>query len=139
IGQAQDQKLRSLDGLGVLIQRRSGLLNDEIGHLHIYFARKLNELGAEVVFFRFPRKVERIDRDAVTAEAGSWIERLETEWLCFRRIDYLVNIDAHSHAKLLQFVYQRDVDAAVDVLKELRHLGCSRAADSNDSPEDRAV
>jgi hypothetical protein len=40
-----------------------------------------------------------------------------------------------SQAEQLQFVDQRDVDAAVDILQQLGHLGHSRRGDGNRAME----
>ena len=75
----------------------------------------------------------------MAAEPGAGIEGLEAEGLGFGRVDDLVNVDAHAHAQLLELVDQRNVDAAVDVFKQLGHLGNGGAADRHDAAEDRAV
>jgi hypothetical protein len=71
----------------------------------------------------------------VAAQAGTGIEGLEAEGLGPGRVDDLVNIDSHSHAQLLQFVDEGDVDAAVDVFKQFGHLGNSGAADMHHTVE----
>ena len=75
----------------------------------------------------------------MAAEAGAGIEGLEAEGLGLGRVDDFVDVDAHAHAKLLELVDQRDVDAAIDVLKQLGHLGDGWAADRHDAAEDGAV
>ena len=75
----------------------------------------------------------------MAAQAGAGIEGLEAERLCLGRVDDFVDIDAHPHAELLELVDQRDVDAAVDVFKQLGHLGDRGAADLDDAAEDGAI
>jgi hypothetical protein len=79
--------------------------------------------------FGFPRKIEGVDGDAVAAQAGAGVEGLEAEGLGFGGVDDFVDVDAHLHAELLEFVDQGDVDAAVYVLEELGHLGYGGRAD----------
>jgi len=115
------------------------MLDDEVGHVGIDFAGQFDEASAEVVFLGFPGQIKGVDGDAVTAEAGSGIEGLKAEWLGLGCVDDFVNIDAHAHAELLELVDQRDVDAAIDVFKELGHLGDGGAADGDYTTEDGTV
>ena len=115
--------------LGCSLRRVGDLLDDEVGHVGVDFAGQLDEAGAEVELLGLPGEIEGVDGDAVAAEAGAGIEGLEAEGLGFGRVDDFVDVDAHAHAELLELVDQRDVDAAVDVLKQLGHLGDRGAAD----------
>ena len=58
----------------------------------------------------------------MAAEAGTGIEGLEAEGFGLGSVDDFVDVDAHAHAELLEFVDQGDVDAAIDVFEELGHL-----------------
>ena len=80
-----------------------------------------------LIFARLPGQVERIDRDAMPAQPRPGIEGLEAEGLGLRRVDDFPDVDAHPVETDLEFVDQRDVDAAEDVLEQLRRLG--RAAE----------
>ena len=139
VGQAQHQDLRSLEGFGAVVERGGGLLNHEVGHGGVDFAGQLDEAGAEVELLGLPGEIEGVDGDAVAAQAGAGIKGLEAEGLGLGRVDDFVDVDVHLHAQLLEFVDQRDVDAAVDVFKQLGHLGRSRAADLDDAAEDGSV
>ena len=75
----------------------------------------------------------------MAAEAGTGIEGLKAEGLGFGGVDDFVDVDAHLHAELLELIDQGDVDAAIDVFKELGHLGDGGRADWNDFAEDAAV
>ncbi len=70
---------------------------------------------------------------------GAGIESLETERLGLRCVDYFVDIDAHAHAELFEFVDQGNVDAAINVFEQLGHFGDRRAADGHDTAENGPV
>ena len=123
----------------MLVERVGDLLDDEVGHVGVDFAGQLDEAGAEVELLGLPGEIEGIDGDAVAAEAGAGIEGLEAEGLGFGGVDDFVDVDAHAHAELLELVDQRDVDAAIDVFKQLGHLRDGGAADGHDAAEDGAV
>ena len=82
-----------------------------------------------VVLARLPREVERVERDAVAAEARARIERLEAVRLRLCRLDDLPDVDAHAVADDGHFVGEADVDVAVRVLEQLLHLRDGRGAD----------
>jgi hypothetical protein len=67
------------------------------------------------------------------------MERREAERLRRRRVDHLPHVDPHAIEEDLQLVHERDVDAAVGVLEDLRGLGDARRADGDDALDDRAV
>src|SRR5215469_12286782 len=96
-----------------------------VRHVRVNFAGEFDEARAEIPLFGLPRKVERIDRDAVSAEAWSGIERMEAERLGGCSFDDFPDIDAHTKRQQFQFVDQCDVDTAVDVFEKLRHLRSS--------------
>ena len=58
---------------------------------------------------------------------GPGIERHEAERLGLGRVDHLPDVDAHGVVDHLQFVDERDVDGAEDVLGELDRLRRLRA------------
>src|SRR5579864_959464 len=136
---AQDQDFRSVQSFAVAIQSRCRRRHHVVRHVQVDFARQFNEASVEVVLLSFPGKIERVDRNAVTAESRSGIKRMETERLRRRRRDYLPDIDAHPHAQHLEFVYQGNIHAAVDVLEQLGHLGRSGRRYRHRAVEDSAV
>ena len=89
-------------------------------------------------FSRLPGQIERIDRNAVPAQARPGIERHEPEWFCLRCGDHFPDVDAHGRVNDFQFIYEGDVDAAENVLEKLgsfrntarrnRHDGLDRPA-----------
>src|SRR5271170_818657 len=95
-------------------------------HRLIDLSRQLDEPRIEVVLLRLPAQIERVDRDAVSAQPRPRIKRMEAERLRRRRIDHLPYIDAHAQRKDLQLIHQRDIYAAIDVLQQLRHLRYAR-------------
>ena len=123
----------------LLVEAGGDLLDHKVGHGRVDFAGQLDEAGAEVELLGLPREIERIDGDAMAAQAGAGIKGLKAEGLGLGRVDDLVDVDAHAHAELLELVDQRDVDAAVDVFQQLGHLGDRGAADRHDAAEDGAV
>ena len=86
-----------------------------------------------------PCEIERIDWDAVAAQAGPWIERLKAERLCLRGINHFPDVDAQSVVKDLQIVDQRDVDRAIRIFKDFAGLGNFQRRDANDFFDDGAV
>src|SRR5665213_697327 len=139
VGHAKDQDLRVFDRLAVFVESGGQVLQDEVGHAQVDLASQLDEACAEVELTGLPREIKRVYGDAMTAQTGAGIEGLEAEWLGFGRVNHLVDVDAHSHAQLLQLVDQGNVYAAVDVFKQLCHLRRRRAADLNHATKDRAV
>ena len=111
------------DLLRAVVQRLRDQRAAEVRHVVVDLARELDEARREVELARLPREVEGIDRDAVAAEAGAWLERREAERLRRRRVDHFPDVDVHAVAELRELVDERDVDGAVDVLEQLRQLG----------------
>ena len=75
----------------------------------------------------------------MAAESGTGVEGVEAEGLGLGGVDDFMDVDPHAHAKLLQLVDEGDVDAAVDVFKQLGHFGNGGAADGHDAAEDGSV
>ena len=105
------------------VERPRDLVEAEVGHVLVDLPGQLDELGVEVVLPSLPGEVERVDRQAVTAEAGAGLEAHEAERLRGGGVDDLPDVDAHAVAELRQLVDQRDVDGAEDVLEQLGQLG----------------
>src|SRR5579859_3384095 len=104
------------------IQSVGELVDDEVGHVDVDFAGEFNEPCAKIKLPCFPREIERINGNAVASEPGARIEGLKAEGLGLGRVDDFVDVDSHAHTKLLEFIDQGNVDAAVDVFKQLGHL-----------------
>ncbi len=88
---------------------------------------------------RDPGQVERIDRDAVAAQAGPGIERLEAERLGLGGLDHLPDVDPHPVVEDLQLVDQGDVHGPVGVLEDLAGLGDLGAGDGHDPDHDPGI
>ena len=110
-----------------------------IWHRDVDFASQFDETRAEIPFLGLPRQVKGIDRDAVSAQAGSGIEGLETERLGGCCVYHFPDIQAHAQAQQLQFIYQGDIHASVNILQQLGHLRCCRRGDAHGAAEDRTI
>src|SRR5581483_1647844 len=97
--------------------------NHVIRHGHVDFAGELDEAGAEVKLLGLPGEVERINWDAVSAQARSGVEGVKTERLGGCGLDDFPDVQPHAQAEHLQFVHQGDVDAAINILQQLGHFG----------------
>ena len=78
----------------------------------------------KAVLSGFPGEVVWVQRDAVSAQTRTRVERLEAVWFGFGCVHNLPHADAHFVAQLVD---QTDVDVAVGVLQNLLHLGNCRA------------
>ena len=96
-----------------------------IRHIGVDFAGELDKTSAKIPFLSLPRKVKRIHGNAMSAQPGAGIKRMKAKWLGGSGVDYFPDIDAHSQTQQLEFIYERDVYAAVDVLQKFGHLGDS--------------
>ncbi len=75
----------------------------------------------------------------MTTQAGSGIEGMKAERLGGSGFDDFPNIQIHAQAEHLKLVDQSDVDAAVNILQQLGHLGRGGRGDGNGAMEDRTV
>ena len=66
-----------------------------------------------------PREIERINRNAVATKSRPWPKWLEAKWLRRGRLDDVPHIDVHFVKGKFELIYQRNVDASVDVLDNL--------------------
>ena len=119
-------------GLAGVVERALGLLQAEVGHLLVDLAGELDELGREVVLAGLPGQVERVDRQAVAAHSGAWLEAHEAVGLGRGRVDDLPDVDAHAVGEHRHLVHERDVDRAEDVLEQLGELGDLGRRDAHD-------
>src|SRR5207302_4176465 len=84
---------------------------------------ELDELRVEAELPGLPAEIEGIDRDAVAAEARPGAEAHVAEGLARHSVDDLPDVDSYAVAEDREFVDERDVDRAEDVLEQLRQLG----------------
>src|SRR5262245_18412322 len=108
-------------------------LNDMCRHAAVDLSGQLDEPGRDAILPRLPREIKGVDRDAVTTEARTRIERLEAERFRLGGLDDVPYIDAPPLEGDLQLVHQGDVDRAKDVLEDLRRLGNFRRRYGHDA------
>ena len=128
VGHAHHVHARALERLGVIVQRVLNLVHDEVRHLAVDVAGQLDEARLDAGLLGLPRKIERIDGNAVAAQAGAGIKRHEAERLGGRGVDHFPHVDAHAVAHQRDFVHQADVDHAERVFEQLHHLRHARGA-----------
>src|SRR5262245_3761847 len=86
-----------------------------------------------------PRKVMRVERNAMTADAQARIKSHESEGLCRRCFDYLPGIYSEVITKLRHFIHQPDVDRPISVLEKLGGFCDARARNSVDLFDDSLI
>ena len=139
VGHAEEKNLRVLDRLAALVERVDDLADDPVGHVGVDLAGEFDEPRVDAVLARLPRQVERVDGNAMAADAGAREVRREAERLGRRGADDFLNIDAHLVGDDLHLVDEADVHDAMNVLEQLRELGGARGADRNDLVDHLAV
>ena len=87
--------------------------------------------GRDAELACLPREVERVERNAVTAPAGTGVEAHEAERLRRRGIENLPDVDTHPVEHDLQLVDERDVHGTEDVLDQLARLGRPRGRNAH--------
>ena len=112
-----------LIGFAAVVEGQGRALHDVIGHSVVDFAGQFDESGGHADFAGLPRQVKRVDGNAVPAQAGAGVERLEAEGLGAGGGDHLPDVDAHGGEHDFHFVDQGDVDGPVNVLQQLGGLG----------------
>src|SRR5262249_5075242 len=80
ISEAENENTRASESFALAtVDRLRQFGNDHMGHSGIDFTSKFDKAGRDVVFPRFPRKIEGVNRNAVAPEAWSRIERHEAK------------------------------------------------------------
>jgi hypothetical protein len=126
VGHAEQQHAGAVDGLGVAVQQLGGALGDVAGHPAVDLLGELHEPERVAQRADLVGQVVRVDGDAVTADAGTGVERLEPERLGGRAPDRVVQVDAKFPAEDRHLVDQRDVHVPVGVSSSLA-ISASRA------------
>ena len=140
VGQTDDKDTRAAESLAGNPVQRLGQSRDHMaGHGRVDLSRQFDEAGGQVVLARFPGQIERVDRDAVPAQARAGIERHVAERFGLGGLDHLPDIHSHGLVDDLQLVHEGDVDGAEDVLGQLDRLGGGGGGDGNDGFHDGAV
>src|SRR6185503_429381 len=102
-------------------------------------ACQFDESRVEVPLLGLPRQIEGIDGNAVSPAARPRIKRVESERFCRSRFNHFPDVQVHPQTQELQLIYQRDIYAAVDILKQLGHLRSSRGSDLDGAVEDGSI
>src|SRR5215471_10943762 len=132
ISEAENEDTRASESFALAtVDRLCQFGNDQMGHSRIDFTSKFDKAGRDVVFARFPGKIEGVNRNAVAPEAWSRIERHEAERFGFCRLDHLPDVDSHGGENNLELVYQGDVDGSKDIFGELDGFGGFQRGDRN--------
>ena len=105
----------------------------------VHFTGQFDKAGVYAVFACFPSQVERVDRDAVAAQAWTWVISNEAEWFGCSGIDDFVNVDTHFVGNNFHLVHQADVYGAVDVFQKFGQLGSFGGAYRNNFIDGRLV
>src|SRR6202035_2675028 len=72
-------------------------------------------------------------------EAGTGVKGHEAEWFGGGAVNHFPDIQVHAQGKLLEFVHQRDVDAAKNIFEQLHHFGRARRTDRHYFRDDLGV
>src|SRR5262245_54786519 len=108
-------------------------------HVGIDLACQLDESRLLAVLSGQPRQLERIDRDAVSAETRARVERLEAEGFGLRRLNDFPHVDSDLVVEDLELVDEGDVHRAIGVLEDLAGLGDLHARRTDDIHNGMAV
>ena len=139
VGNAEHKDPRSAQSAASGIHGLEQVVDHVIGHRAVDLSGQLDKAGVRSIFTHFPREVIRIDRDAVSAHAGTRVESHEAVGLGLGRIDHFPDIDAHQIVNPLEFVDQGDVDEAKDVFGQFDGLGGVAVLDWNEFVDRVAV
>src|SRR5215470_297202 len=123
---AQDEHGSAADGTATVVEGARHEVDDVLGHGAVDLIRESDELRLVAGEPDLPREIERVDGNAVAADARSRIEGHKAEGLGRRRLDDLPGIDTDLAAGEGELVRKSDVHAAERVLEELRRLGHAR-------------
>ena len=129
--QPKHKNFAALHGLAVIVQQLGRAVDCIVRHAGINFTSQLNELGAATKFLGLPCEIERINWNAMSAKTWPWKERHETKRLGARGANHFPHINAHWRERGLEFIHQRNVDGAENILKQLCALGNFRAGHFN--------
>ena len=139
VGHSEQADPGAVERLVTRVQQLADLTRDVGGHGGVDAAAELDELGVDAPLAGLPGQVERVDRHAVTAQAGTRIEGHEAIGLGRAGGDDLPDVYPERVTDDLELVDQRDVDAAEDVLEKLRDLGRLEAGDGHQRLDEAGV
>ena len=126
ISHAQQQHAGTVHRFAIVIQSIGDELHDVLRHARIYFFRQADEARIETVLSSFPRKIMRVERNAVAADSRTGIKGHEPERLGCRRANHFPRIDAERVAQPRHLVRHADVHRAKSIFKQLGGFGDAR-------------
>src|SRR5262252_9001005 len=102
--------MRAFQRLVASVEGILDLFYDKARHLAVDVASQFDETGFNTSLSCFPRQIERVYRNAMPAQPGSWIEGHKAERLAGSGLDDFPDIDAHAIAHHGHFIHQPDVN-----------------------------
>jgi hypothetical protein len=120
------------------LPERLATRDHEARHGRIDFTREFDKARFLSELLRLPCEIKRVNRDAMPAQSRPRIKRHEAERFRLRGGDDLPDVNVHRAINRLEFVDERDVDAAENVFEQLRRLGRAAVRDGNESADRRA-
>src|SRR5262245_13073810 len=134
----QDPRLRKGEpSLGIQHLRHS--TNNIVWHCRVDLAGKFNEACVDSVFARLPGEIERIDGNAMSAEARARVESHVSKRLGLGGIDHLKDVDPHPSEDELELVDERNVDRAKYVLGDLHRFSSVGGRNLHHALDDAAI
>ena len=101
------------------------------GIMPLISAAKPDKPGLKIKRFELPGQIVRIDRNAVSAQPGTRIERGEPKGLGGGGVDYFVDVDSQKVTHQRELVHHADIHAAESIFEKLDHLGTFGARHRN--------
>lgn len=123
----------------VVVELFDDSVDHVLGHLAVDRVCEVDEPRVDVVLVGLPGEIERVDWDAVAAQARARVERHETEGFRLGGLDGVPDVDIELVGDLCEFVDEADVDRAERVFEELNEFCFGRGVDADDLVEDGRV
>src|SRR3546814_17452714 len=101
---AQRQHTATVKCLALSIERRDDAVNDILRHRGVHLAGTFDEARVDAEFARLPRQIDRIDRNAVAADARTRKISGEAERHRLRAIDVIEAAEPHPARDELKLV-----------------------------------
>src|SRR6266849_1316195 len=136
---AKHGDVSAVEGLVLLVEQAVDSAQNVLRHAGVDASGQLDELGVDVHLAGLPGQVERIDRNAMSAQTRPRLEWHVAEWLRCARVDHFPDIDPETVTDRLKLVDESDVDDPEDVLEELRDLSGSKAGHRHELVDESAV
>src|SRR5579862_6059217 len=88
VGDADDENSGAPNRTPMAVERPSDEILDEIRHVHVDLAGEFDEANVKIELARLPCQIERIERNAVSADTRSRIESHNAERLGGSGVDH---------------------------------------------------